>query len=435
MKKIILNFDLNRTVLMSDAAGGRGMVDTLNYLLSEVCWGTINPIHQRWEPSAQSIASPSSQSPLPNDTNVINYKKYVDSKYNYLVEGRDTIPEGFDNVSAYNKVQKKFRKNLHGTFTNKDQPGHLLVEHLNGLVDRMHMPKEASAVAQQTSTNGLLHETWQIGLHFLLPSYINLLYHLSNNDKLKAHVSICYRTFGNDLYDVGKELAFLCDGQHPLHLNQALDQRYSLREPFSTFYRRGPDSSDCFLTHGTLQRPNNITASNDQVRAFYQNLGGPETGGEKKKNNGNGNGNREYTTTIGFANILNEVRNLINATPKQSIGIRDHWDYWSAHGESDDSGKALLIDGSDEDVHVFIDDHVEDDHAHIVDVRHVNDGRCVAFEAAIDKYMVRAHPYDAIMDPNYFIGVVNGIVEREWGESETGGGAKEEDSPAKKTKY
>ena len=208
MKKIILNFDLNRTVLMSDAAGGRGMVDTLNYLLSEVCWGTINPIHQRWEPSAQSIASPSSQSPLPNDTNVINYKKYVDSKYNYLVEGRDTIPEGFDNVSAYNKVQKKFRKNLHGTFTNKDQPGHLLVEHLNGLVDRMHMPKEASAVAQQTSTNGLLHETWQLGLHFLLPSYINLLYHLSNNDKLKAHVSICYRTFGNDLYDVGKELAF-----------------------------------------------------------------------------------------------------------------------------------------------------------------------------------------------------------------------------------
>jgi len=65
----------------------------------------------------------------------------------------------------------------------------------------------------------------------------------------------------------------------------------------------------------------------------------------------------------------------------------------------------------------------------------VNDGRCVAFEAAIDKYMVRAHPYDAIMDTNYFIGVVNGIVEREWGGSESGGGVKEEDSPAKKTKY
>ena len=38
-KKIYLHFDLNRTVLMSDAAGGRSIEDTVNYLLAEVCYG------------------------------------------------------------------------------------------------------------------------------------------------------------------------------------------------------------------------------------------------------------------------------------------------------------------------------------------------------------------------------------------------------------
>lgn len=37
----LYNFDLNRTVLMSDAAGGRTMENTVNYLLSECSWGYV----------------------------------------------------------------------------------------------------------------------------------------------------------------------------------------------------------------------------------------------------------------------------------------------------------------------------------------------------------------------------------------------------------
>lgn len=42
MKRVILHFDLNRTVLMSDAVGGRSMENTINYLLTECCWGYVD---------------------------------------------------------------------------------------------------------------------------------------------------------------------------------------------------------------------------------------------------------------------------------------------------------------------------------------------------------------------------------------------------------
>jgi len=38
----VLHFDLNRTVLMSDAAGGRTMENTVDYLLSECTWGVVD---------------------------------------------------------------------------------------------------------------------------------------------------------------------------------------------------------------------------------------------------------------------------------------------------------------------------------------------------------------------------------------------------------
>jgi hypothetical protein len=41
-RHVVLHFDLNRTVLMSDAAGGRTMENTVDYLLSECTWGVVD---------------------------------------------------------------------------------------------------------------------------------------------------------------------------------------------------------------------------------------------------------------------------------------------------------------------------------------------------------------------------------------------------------
>lgn len=53
-RSVVLHFDLNRTVLMSDAAGGRTMENTVDYLLSECTWGYVHP-HKPSEVDALSI--------------------------------------------------------------------------------------------------------------------------------------------------------------------------------------------------------------------------------------------------------------------------------------------------------------------------------------------------------------------------------------------
>ena len=58
----------------------------------------------------------------------------------------------------------------------------------------------------------------------------------------------------------------------------------------------------------------------------------------------------------------------------------------------------------------FVDDHVEADHSHIVDVRDVN-GIKVPFEKSINVNIFRSEPYLAITERDYFIDMFQAIVE------------------------
>lgn len=41
-RRLVIHLDLNRTILMSDAAGGRGMRETLVYSLASTAWGVMS---------------------------------------------------------------------------------------------------------------------------------------------------------------------------------------------------------------------------------------------------------------------------------------------------------------------------------------------------------------------------------------------------------
>mmetsp|Transcript_35360 Transcript_35360/g.55540 ORF Transcript_35360/g.55540 Transcript_35360/m.55540 type:complete len:241 (-) Transcript_35360:2698-3420(-) len=48
-RKLLLHFDINKTLIVSDVAGGVGTEQMINSLLSEVAWGKINADTQAWE--------------------------------------------------------------------------------------------------------------------------------------------------------------------------------------------------------------------------------------------------------------------------------------------------------------------------------------------------------------------------------------------------
>ncbi|RHY36273.1 hypothetical protein DYB30_013663 [Aphanomyces astaci] len=86
MKKLVLHFDLNRTILMSDVAGGRSMENTLNYLLAECTYGQVQ-----------------------------GNEKFVDTLYPY--QSMHGASDALNDVKAFNKAQKKKRTALQSAFT------------------------------------------------------------------------------------------------------------------------------------------------------------------------------------------------------------------------------------------------------------------------------------------------------------------------------
>jgi hypothetical protein len=87
--------------------------------------------------------------------------------------------------------------------------------------------------------------------------------------------------------------------------------------------------------------------------------------------------------------------------------IRDFWPYWRANLEAASAGKLVLIDRAqwrDERlVTVVFDDNIENDDAHIVDLRST-DGKPIPFQEGKGKVLVRAEPYLALMKPeSYFM--------------------------------
>lgn len=114
-----------------------------------------------------------------------------------------------------------------------------------------------------------------------------------------------------------------------------------------------------------------------------------------------------------------------------SVGLVDDYSWWEANDERDDAGKLLLVDaeltrrtklaaksgekvrlGSEDVVHVFLDDNIERDRAHIVDVRCKATFTPLPFEDTQNTVLFKVEPYQAITDANYFVDLVGKIVGR-----------------------
>eukprot|EP00942_MAST-04A_sp_MAST-4A-sp1_P004977 g4977.t1 len=393
LKKIIyLNFDLNRTVLMSDAAGGRSMDDTVNYLLSEISYGKVEKNDEntaRWIATGEAKPYPGNE--VPDDRTLITYKAFGDNLYKYKTSG------SVEDV-AHNKTMKKHRKKLQSSFTNENNPGEKFRPYLVQVMNALEMKDEATKTlaknAAKTIEPGLLKEFWEDGKYFLLPSFLNLLIYLQSDPALLANVRIIYRTFGSDLEEVAKELDVFHQGKHPLYPGIKLNDKLLLKEPYGVFFRNSDQSDGTSLIVGTIDKaPKDCT----DLKGFYD---------TSKIQIENGFQNCSNTIT---AMLLNNNNNQDN---QQTLGLRDYWEWWHAHGESDDSGKILILDSTkiDAEHHCFIDDHVEADHAHIVDVRDGATGSKIPFEKSINANIFRSEPFLAITDNNYFINMFENIV-------------------------
>ncbi|KAI9895701.1 hypothetical protein PsorP6_010377 [Peronosclerospora sorghi] len=382
-RSVVLHLDLNRTVLMSDAAGGRTLEDTVNYLLSECTWGYVHPSHpSKWHcvSDVASMAPPVLAPRATLATRLITYKQFVDDAYPY-----QTIADALDDESdrerihAHNRAAKAQRTALQSAFVTG--PGARVRACFDTVLAQLQFPsgtqrERAKTLASTLPSRSRLHQAWRDGRYYLLPSFVHFLASLASSEQ---DVKLVFRTFGDDLADVATELALLVDGTHPTGL-PALPERFRLAltpSRIGTFHRDGLGPDGTVLVLGTLDNvplSARTTCTNAAVQVIR-----------------------------GFPSIHEVLEHMLERA--STLALRDDWAWWSAHAEASECGKLLLVD---EDataaghVRVFLDDHIETHAAHIVDVRDVRSGRPVPFPTARDTYLQRVEPLAAITDINYF---------------------------------
>lgn len=219
----------------------------------------------------------------------------------------------------------------------------------------------------------------------------------------KYDFKLVFRTFGDDIPEVAKEIELLVDGSHPFLSASSSGEKIpaSFKLDVSTesahvgtFYRDGYGAEGTALAVGTLTKlPFSSANQNDPsaLDKFYAS-------------------NANVEIVRGFSAIHDKIVDMLRSS--STLALRDYWEWWSAHAENGEYGKILLVDDSkaqNEDIAIFFDDHIEAHHAHIVDVRDVATGAPVAFEKSKRKYLQRVEPFAAITDADYFITLVQKI--------------------------
>ncbi|GLD97757.1 hypothetical protein PINS_up006454 [Pythium insidiosum] len=272
------------------------------------------------------------------------------------------------------------------------------------VMDKLHFPvgpqRDAAKELAKSMAPSRLQEAWSEGRYYLLPSFMQFLAFLAKHQD-RFDFKLVFRTFGDDIPEVAKEIEMLVDGTHPFCVEHeplpAVFRLDATSSQVGTFYRNGFGADGTALAVGTLQKvpfTSEHQSGIDAAAAFYRDA----------------QQQQDVHIVRGFDAIRTQIHEMTKS--HATIALRDYWEWWSAHAENGDYGKLLLVDtrGDNDEISIFFDDHIEAHHAHIVDVRDVATGAPVPFDESKGRYLQRVEPFAAITDSQYFINVVSHLL-------------------------
>ena len=92
------------------------------------------------------------------------------------------------------------------------------------------------------------------------------------------------------------------------------------------------------------------------------------------------------------------------------MAIQDDYQSWKATQFKSNGGKLLIVDPTDNDTHqIFFDDNADLEDDCIVDARDLQTLMPIPYSSAIDRYVVRCQPNEAIFSLDYFLNIINSI--------------------------
>jgi hypothetical protein len=92
---------------------------------------------------------------------------------------------------------------------------------------------------------------------------------------------------------------------------------------------------------------------------------------------------------------------------RSSLAIQDDKQAYLKSGQNRSAGKLLLIDQADYGTqHIFFDDNATEDEKSQIDVVDIINGQGVPPKKTMGKYIFKVEPHRAIMEPDYFIKLI-----------------------------
>ena len=213
-----------------------------------------------------------------------------------------------------------------------------------------------------------------------------------------------FRTFGDDLDKIIWEFNQFCGGQHPCFSGRngtplvkfdgskgTKDLRLQQMSQKALYYRLSDDLDDAKLITGVHTR---ISENYDVMKDALDSV-------------------EEFEDCQVHEGPIHQHQEILETLKKHSsMAIQEDLTNWKKNDEHREVAKLLLVDQADYNtLHIFFDDSAHEGEDCIVDVRDVITKEVLPYEKFINRYVIKVEPHRAILEPDYFIKMIE-IAER-----------------------
>jgi hypothetical protein len=406
LKRFIIHVDINKTIIISDSAGGLTIETAVNDIIMASVWGVVNTTAlQQCEQLIQDgklktfeeigeyrlkhcwnriNSVPLAHAPQEYD-NVMSFYAYMDVVYPYTqVEPTGNAKRDLEKQLASNRRIKRIRRQYMDKFTESGHVGEMFVQYKTELLEKLTVNQSDEYVK-------------------LIPAFFNMVLSLEqrriNNE---IEYSIIFRTFGDvhDVKNVVAEYNDFCLGRHPRYTNvppSLRDKAINLQEgshnlTIGYLYVNSNHKNGSYLIGGSLNRVRLMDGIVDPSVPIDELL----------------HNQKPSRDSVKLFSGVHEIYNTIMEQTKTGACMfyRDYWYWWSANREFSDSGKRFIIDPTDTSVlQIFIDDNVtmpDWPTKGIVSLIDSNTGETIDQKPYLNVLLWDCKPYCAITEETYF---------------------------------
>lgn len=354
--KLILHFDINKTIIIADKTANKEEEDIINEILSQHIFGFVKELETyEWIPISKEPTI------YPPKEDLISYNNFIDKFLYPYPKDPNLSPRERMKIHKEINIKSGLEKT---SFTDKNKPGHMYRSFYDQMVSKIKLE------------NGKFE--------FLLPCFLELILYLKETG---IDYEIVFRTFGSDYKEIKKAFNEFCNGKDPKYKgiffngeNGSKDLRI---KQCNSIYRNGDSIEDCYM----------ILDCENGYEKIDKNL--------KKK---------DLEKMFPEKKILkgHEIYEyIVNA--KGSIYIRDFYFWWNFNHRNPRSGKLFIIDNSSDILQMFFDDNVIINNSMeegIIDQRDIHSGEFIHTSKTIGMNIHQVYPLLSISNEKYMIELI-----------------------------